>query len=200
MRNSDHFQDQDEPHHDHDESRTLREEHQPAPSLSSTADVRPPVSATSRRLSRAEERHLREWAGTLVRPIDGNTHVYRSACSADAPARSVYQARLWTSDLHLKLPQQLLQRSLQAQRQRTVRLHIGLQACDEQTQTVVLLGICHPPSLLAPLALVHLAWINERNTPLLNPPHLHASMLAVPSRKRLSTETWPRCFRGRDGR
>jgi hypothetical protein len=74
MRNSDHFQDQDEPHHDHDESRALREEHQPASSLPSTADVRPPVNATSRRLSRAEERHLREWAGTLVRPTDGKTH------------------------------------------------------------------------------------------------------------------------------
>ena len=36
------------------------------PTPSATVDVRP-VNANGRRLSRAEERHLREWAGTLVR-------------------------------------------------------------------------------------------------------------------------------------
>jgi hypothetical protein len=64
MRNFDQHQDQDEirasdppgpaPNRDRDQ-----------PASSSATDSRP-ANSNGRRLSRAEERHLREWAGTLV--------------------------------------------------------------------------------------------------------------------------------------
>jgi hypothetical protein len=60
-----------------------------------------------------------------------------------------------------------------------VLLHIGLQACEERTQIVVFLGICRRPSLLVPLAPVHLAWISERSTPLPSSSRPRANMFAA---------------------
>jgi hypothetical protein len=65
MRNVEHNQDQDDGR-GVDAPAPGAEGDRDRPAPSSTTDSRPAM-ANGRRLSRAEERHLREWAGALVR-------------------------------------------------------------------------------------------------------------------------------------